>query len=177
MVGLDPGLMQVFPHELSGGQRQRVAIARAVSTHSRLIILDEPTSALDVSVRLQIIHLLIDLQEKMGHSYFLIGHDLAMVAYMSTDIAVMYLGKIVELAQTGEWVSVRGAVRVRRIRRQPQADASGEKRSPPEQEKPTCAKNIVSVRRSLPNPPPRWRYGAISAADCSQWLLLCRLPS
>jgi len=102
MVGLDPGLMMVFPHELSGGQRQRVAIARAISTHSSLIILDEPTSALDVSVRLQIIHLLIDLQERMGHSYFLIGHDLAMVAYMSTKIAVMYLGKIVELAQTGE---------------------------------------------------------------------------
>jgi oligopeptide/dipeptide ABC transporter ATP-binding protein len=105
MVGLDPGLTRVFPHELSGGQRQRVAIARAISTHSSIIILDEPTSALDVSVRLQIIHLLIELQKRMEHSYLLIGHDLAMVAYMSTDIAVMYLGKIVELAQTGELLS------------------------------------------------------------------------
>ncbi len=101
-VGLDPGLMKVFPHELSGGQRQRVAIARAISTESRVIILDEPTSALDVSVRLQIIHLLMELQKGLGHSYLLIGHDLAMVAYMSTNIAVMYLGKIVEFAGAKE---------------------------------------------------------------------------
>jgi len=100
LVGLDPGLMHVFPHELSGGQRQRVAIARAISTHSNIIILDEPTSALDVSVRLQIVHLLMDLQTEMALSYLLIGHDLSMVAYMSTDIAVMYLGRIVEFAQT-----------------------------------------------------------------------------
>jgi len=102
MVGLEAGLMKVFPHELSGGQRQRVAIARAISTDSQIIILDEPTSALDVSIRLQIVHLLMELQNKLGHSYLLIGHDLAMVAYMSTDIAVMYLGKIVEFAETGE---------------------------------------------------------------------------
>jgi len=102
MVGLDPGLMNVFPHELSGGQRQRVAIARAISTESSIIILDEPTSALDVSVRLQIIHLLMGLQQRMNLGYLLIGHDLAMVAYMSMDIAVMYLGKIVEFAGTEE---------------------------------------------------------------------------
>lgn len=100
MVGLDPGFMGLFPHELSGGQRQRVAIARAISTHSEVIILDEPTSSLDVSVRLQIINLLMDLQQKLGLSYLLIGHDIAMVAYMSTNIAVMYLGKIVEFAET-----------------------------------------------------------------------------
>jgi oligopeptide transport system ATP-binding protein len=102
MVGLDAGLRRVYPHELSGGQRQRVAIARAISTESKIIILDEPTSALDVSVRLQIVHLLMDLQKKLELSYLLIGHDLAMVAYMSTDIAVMYLGKIVELGGTKE---------------------------------------------------------------------------
>ena len=105
MVGLHPGLKNVFPHELSGGQRQRVAIARAISTQSNIIILDEPTSALDVSVRLQIVHLLMDLQKKMALSYLLIGHDLSMVAYMSTDIAVMYLGKIVEFAKTRELLS------------------------------------------------------------------------
>jgi len=102
MVGLEPGLMNVFPHELSGGQRQRVAIARAISTDSKIIILDEPTSALDVSIRLQIVHLLMELQNRLEHSYLLIGHDLAMVAYMSTDIAVIYLGKIVEFAETKE---------------------------------------------------------------------------
>jgi len=102
MVGLDRGFMGLFPHELSGGQRQRVAIARAISTHSEVIILDEPTSSLDVSVRLQIVNLLMDLQQKLGLSYLLIGHDIAMVAYMSTNIAVMYLGKIVEFAETKE---------------------------------------------------------------------------
>jgi len=102
MVGLDAGLRRVYPHELSGGQRQRVAIARAISTESKIIILDEPTSALDVSVRLQIVHLLMDLQKNLGLTYLLIGHDLAMVAYMSTRIAVMYLGKIVEFGETGE---------------------------------------------------------------------------
>ncbi len=102
MVGLDVGLRRVYPHELSGGQRQRVAIARAISTESKIIILDEPTSALDVSVRLQIVHLLMDLQKNLELTYLLIGHDLAMVAYMSTDIAVMYLGKIVEFGETKE---------------------------------------------------------------------------
>jgi oligopeptide/dipeptide ABC transporter ATP-binding protein len=97
-VGLDTGLRRVYPHELSGGQRQRVAIARAISTESKIIILDEPTSALDVSVRLQI----VDLQKNLELSFLLIGHDLAMVAYMSTDMAVMYLGKIVEFAETKE---------------------------------------------------------------------------
>ena len=102
IVRLDPSLMKVFPHELSGGQRQRVAIARAIAAEARIIILDEPTSALDVSVRLQIVKLLMELQEKLGLSFLLIGHDLAMVAYMSTYIAVMYLGKIVEFAETEE---------------------------------------------------------------------------
>lgn len=102
LVKLDPSMMKLFPHELSGGQRQRVAIARAISTNAKLIILDEPTSSLDVSVRLQIVDLLMDLQQKLGLSYFLIGHDLALVAYMSVRIAVMYLGKIVEFAETEE---------------------------------------------------------------------------
>lgn len=103
-VGLKPSssFYDRFPHELSGGQRQRVAIARAISTDSSIIILDEPTSSLDVSIRLQIVHLLMELQKRLGHSYLLIGHDLAMVAYMATDLAVMYLGKIVEFAETRE---------------------------------------------------------------------------
>jgi oligopeptide transport system ATP-binding protein len=100
MVGLDAGLLNVFPHELSGGQRQRVAIARAISTDAKVIILDEPTSALDVSVRLQIVQLLMALQKKLGLSYLLVGHDLAVVAHMSDEIAVMYLGKIIEYGET-----------------------------------------------------------------------------
>lgn len=104
MVKLDSSIGKVFPHELSGGQRQRVAIARAIASEAKVIILDEPTSALDVSVRLQIVGLLLELQERLGLSFLLIGHDLALVAYMSTYIAVMYLGKIVEFAETKELV-------------------------------------------------------------------------
>ena len=102
MVGLPVGVRNVYPHELSGGQRQRVAIGRAISTEAEVIILDEPTSALDVSVRLQIVELLMKLQDELGLSYLLIGHDLAMVAYMSTYIAVMYLGSIVEMMDAAE---------------------------------------------------------------------------
>ena len=102
MVGLDPSMMNLFPHELSGGQRQRTAIARAIATEARVITLDEPTSALDVSVRLQIVDLLRRLQRELGLSYLLVGHDLAMVAYLSNSIAVMYLGQIVEFAETKE---------------------------------------------------------------------------
>jgi len=102
MVGLDQDNAEVFLHEISGGQRQRVAIARAISSEAKFIILDEPTSALDVSIRLQIVELLMSLQKRTGLSYLLIGHDLGMVAYMSNKIAVMYLGKIVEFAETHE---------------------------------------------------------------------------
>jgi oligopeptide transport system ATP-binding protein len=102
MVGLSASQARLFPHEFSGGQRQRIAIARAVATRARLIILDEPVSALDVSIRAQIMTLLEDLQAQLGLSYLFIGHDLATVTHISHRIAVMYLGKIVEVGESQE---------------------------------------------------------------------------
>src|SRR5215470_3052925 len=102
LVGLQPEVARLFPHEFSGGQRQRIAIARALATHTRLIVLDEPVSALDVSIRAQIMNQLEHLQQTLGVSYLFIGHDLATVAHISHRIAVMYLGQLVELADSLE---------------------------------------------------------------------------
>jgi oligopeptide/dipeptide ABC transporter ATP-binding protein len=101
-VGLRAQQANLYPHEFSGGQRQRIAVASALVSKPKLIILDEPVSALDVSIRAQIMNLLVDLQKQYDVSYLLIAHHLATTRYMASEVAVMYLGKIVEKAKTKE---------------------------------------------------------------------------
>jgi oligopeptide/dipeptide ABC transporter ATP-binding protein len=100
LVGLDTALATNYPHEFSGGQRQRIALARAIASNPNLVVLDEPVSALDVSIRAQMMNLLMEVRQKLGLTYLLIAHDLSVIYNMSDTVAVMYLGKVVELASS-----------------------------------------------------------------------------
>lgn len=160
-VGLSERHLHRYPHEFSGGQRQRIAIARALSTNPKFVVLDEPTSAVDVSVRAQLLNLFEDLRKELGLTYLFVSHDLSVVECISDRVAVMYLGKIVELAPTAE------------LYREPLHPYSQALFSSIPLPDPTKKKRRAPLKGEVPSPvnPPK---GCRFHPRCSQGMEICR---
>lgn len=155
LVGLDKNLGEKYPHELSGGQRQRVAIARALSLNPEFLVLDEPISALDVSIQAQILNLLLDLQKCLNLTYLFISHNLSVVSFISTKIAVMYLGHIVEYGTKEQIMkSPQHPYTVALLSAAPKIEIRGERREGREERREKRERIVLSGEVADPSNPP-----------------------